>query len=40
MSVYVPGHVKGGHYHFDFWFHGRRFRGSTGCTRKEDAERF
>lgn len=36
MSVYHP---KGSpFYHFDFWFKGRRFHGSTGTANKREAE--
>lgn len=36
MSVYRP---KGSpYYHFDFWFKGSRFHGSTGSANKREAE--
>ncbi len=43
MSVYRPkgkdGTAKSPYWHYDFTFRGRRFSGSTGATKKSDAER-
>jgi integrase len=38
VSLYKP--AKSRFWHYDFWFKGVRYNGSTGCQAKRDAERY